>query len=264
MIDLNSTKTQRHAASEAITRKLDAVAPIEMRVRELDALAKLHDAFPPQADDYWGRSISASAVGDECARRVQLGVWPNFHPDKRQPRKAPLTEKDARVFARGHHTEALMGEWMKEAGFPLLTETSAKKQFGFVTAGGQIKGYADGVLTGEPLKLWEHKTLGNKGWRKVWNNGIAKAYPNYDAQAQLLMAYLAADASLFTVWNAETGELYAEEVAVDATKAQAVSDRAVHILKATRAGDLLPKAGANAQTFPCAWCRFKDECWPGG
>lgn len=260
MIDLNSTKTKRHLASDEITKRIDSVITPAQRLRVLEGLARL--PLPPE-DDYWGKSISASAVGDECARRIQLSVWPSFHP-QHIPKRAPLDEKSRRVFARGHATEELMQGWLQEAGFQVSYATEEGRQHGFVTANGQIKGFADGVFVSsqEPtLTLWEHKTLGNTGFRKAWNHGIVKAHPKYDAQAQLLMAYMNADATLFTILNADTGDLYAEAVPFDATRAQAASDRAVHVLQATRAGDLLPKAGADGDSFPCKWCRFVAECW---
>ena len=260
MIDLNDTRTRRHAASDEITARIDKVISQEQRLEQIKWFVEQIAKTPPPQEERWGRSISASGVGDECARRVQLNAWPTFHPDQLPPKRAPLTDKDRAVFERGHLTEAQMGVWLKDAGFKLSVATEDGAQHGFTTAGGQIKGYADGVFQDAP-HLWEHKTLGNTSWRKAWNHGVAKAHPKYDMQVHLLMPYMEADATLFTILNADTGALYAELAPCDPNKAQAASDRAVFLLQATRAGDLLPKAAASADAFPCQWCRFKAECW---
>jgi hypothetical protein len=281
-IDLNSTKTRLHTFSNAVSAAIDATISQDARQRAVTRLILDLEDDCPEAEERWGRSISASAVGDECARRVQLGVWPTFHPDKPHPKKAPIDKKTAIVFARGHATETMMAGWLQEAGFDISLHTTNKDtgeeyQHGFSVAGGHIKGFADGIVHRVPPSLWgpewlnikplwENKTLGNTGWRKAWNHGIAKGHPKYDAQAHLLMPYMNADATLFTLLNADTGEIYSELRLFDPHIAQATSDRAVDILKATRAGDLLPKAGTlNPDTgvpgYPCAFCRFRAECW---
>lgn len=265
-IDLNSTRTKRDVFSAEIVTQLDAVVSPEARM----ALIKYTlDHLQPQSesDDRAGRSVSASNVGDECARRVQLGIWPTFHPNAPPIDKTPLTEKDRLVFARGHATETIVAGWLRRI-FPLKThrknEAGEEWQYGFYAADGQIKGFADGVIGGPINALWEHKTLSQKGFSKFQRHGVLKSYPRYDAQVQMLMAYMDAPSTLFSVLNADTGELWFESHPLDPTRAQTVSDRAVHILKATRAGDLLPKAGDSENHFTCKFCRFRAECWRVG
>lgn len=284
-LDLNHSSIKRGVFSRSISDRIDAVVSVADRGRIVAEIVAELEANPPVTEDRPGRSVSASAVGDECARRVQLNIWPTFHPDAPAPKKLPLTDKSRVIFARGHRTEPLVAAWLKAAGFYLLThtkdaDTGEQKQFGFAVAGGQIKGFADGLI-GEhlpsetlqaPLSLWEHKTIHAKNFRAVAKHGVLKQYPKYDAQVQFLMAYLDLPAALFSFLCAETdskstaGELYFELVAFDAHRAQAVSDRAVWILKATRAGELLPRCaapqeGESVPKWPCSWCQFSPECW---
>lgn len=275
-LDLNHTATKREIFSRSISDRIDAVAPLPARLATLQEIA----TQPlPETEERPGRSVSASAVGDECARRVQLGIWPTFHPEQPAPRKLPLSDKTKAVFARGHATEEKMAEWMKTAGFDLVTHhiedgSVIERQFGFITANGQIKGFADGLLrnffdTDSPrlseiiaaMVLWENKTINAKNFRAVSKHGVLKQYPKYDTQVQLLMAYLEISATLFSFLNAETGELWFELTPFDATRAQAASDRAVWILQATRAGDLLPKVSNDPSYFACRFCDFREECW---
>jgi hypothetical protein len=247
-LDLNPRQTLRGVFSDSIVAAIDA------------ALEKETDT--PRA------YIGASAVGDECARRVQLDVWGAFHPKKPQPKSRPIDGKLRRIFTRGHRLETNMAEWLRLAGFDLVTLNDDGYPFGFITGQGQIRGHVDGKIRAAPQPfaaplpcIWENKVVNAKGWRSVSKDGVLKAYPKYDAQAQLYMAYLDAKATLFTFLNADTCEIYAELVGFDAQRAQAASDRAVHILTATRAGDLLPKAAGSGDVYPCAFCRWRGECW---
>lgn len=264
VIDLNPSAIRRHAFSRQIEERVDAIVALDDRKAAIDAIIAGIEANPPEREERHGRSVSASAIGDECARRVQLNIWPTFHAHAPVPRKRLLDAKSKAIFERGHQTERLVAGWLQQARFDLVTETSEGQQFGFAAAGGQIKGFGDGIIRGffaDAFVLWENKTIAAKNWRAVRKHGVLKHYPKYDAQVQLLMAYLEMGAALFSFLNAETGELYFELTPFDAARGQAASDRAVHILLATRAGDLLPKAGASGDTFPCKFCDFNEECW---
>jgi hypothetical protein len=60
-----------------------------------------------------------------------------------------------------------------------------------------LRGHADAILINGPELpsvgfpcVWEHKALGDKGWREIERNGFEKAYPQYAAQIWLYQAYL--------------------------------------------------------------------------
>ncbi len=57
------------------------------------------------------------------------------------------------------------------------------------------------------------------------------------------------------------GTPYHEAVAFDAALAQCMSDRALQILEATKAGELLPRVAENPSCFRCRWCEFAKRCW---
>lgn len=247
MIDLNHTRTLRSAFSEAYAAKIDAALE--------------------QRGERQGRRIGASAVGDECARRVQLGVWASHHPDAPPIKAAPWSGKLQRTFERGHDAELRAAQWMREAGVQLSTLTEDGDQHGWEACDNQICGYVDGIIaaddvSGAPAHLWECKAVNSKTWRSISRDGILRAAPKYDAQAQINMAYMQMPTTLFTVVNADTCELYFEYLTFDSARAQAASDRAVKILQATKNGELLPRAASTAEAFPCSFCRFREECWP--
>jgi len=67
--------------------------------------------------------------------------------------------------------------------------------------------------------------------------------------------------ALFTAINKDTAELHHEQVAFDADLAQRMSDRAVRILQATDAGELLPRIAASRDFFECRFCAHAERCW---
>lgn len=203
--------------------------------------------------------LGASQIGDECARRIQYELL--------KAPAAPIEPRTKRIFARGHIMEDLVAKWLRRAGFELSTHTPFGQQHGFTTANGRFRGHIDGVLMSGPdvldyPSLWENKALGAKSWADIQRRGVAAAKPVYADQIAIYQAYLdLQNPALFTAVNSDTMEIHAELVPFDAARAQKASDRAVHILRATDAGDLLPRAGSSVTTFPCSWCKFSTHCW---
>jgi hypothetical protein len=262
IIDLNSRTTLREAFSNSIVEKIDQAIESEQE--------------SPR------HYIGASAVGDECERRVQLDVWPAFHPGSETlpfMRAVPFSGRTRRIFARGHWGEQVTAGYMMEAGFDLRIHRGGEADsverltpYGFITGRGQIRGNLDGIVFG--MKdindltsinfpcVWEHKTLGQKTWKAIAKHGLAKESPKYADQIAMYQAYTDnQNPALFSALNADTMELWFELVAFDAVRAQAASDRAVKILQWTRAGDLLPKAATSEDSFPCSFCRRRAGCW---
>ena len=60
--------------------------------------------------------------------------------------------------------------------------------------------------------------------------------------------------------NKDTAELHHELVPFNAELAQRMSDRAVRILSATDAGELLPRIARDRDHFECRMCAWQDRC----
>ena len=77
--------------------------------------------------------------------------------------------------------------------------------------------------------------------------------------------------ALFTALNRDTFELHCELVPFDAALAQRASDRAVEIVRASEARELLPRSAADRSSAICrgGWaggewhgaCAWQDRCW---
>ena len=217
--------------------------------------------------------LGGSRVGHPCERALQFEFAGAPKDDN-----ADFSGRTLRIFAIGHALEDLAVAWLRGAGVDLYTRKGNHhdgEQFGFSVAGGRIRGHADGIIAGGPdaLKLgvpalWECKTMNAKNWRETVKSGVAVAKPIYAAQIALYQAYmdasipgLASNPALFTAINKDTAELHHELVPFNAELAQRMSDRAVRILRATDAGELLPRMARERDHFECRMCAYANRCW---
>jgi hypothetical protein len=207
--------------------------------------------------------LGGSRLGESCARRLQY-EYLKVPKDE----GADFSGQSLRIFALGHVLEDLAIDWLRRAGFDLRTRNRHGDQFGFSVAGGRVQGHADGVVVAAPNgmavpALWECKSANAKNWRDMVKRGVRAAKPIYAAQIALYQAYLALNEApaLFTAINKDTCELWHELVPFDAALAQATSDKAVRILRACDAGELLPRHTADPEHFECGFCAWKTRCW---
>lgn len=251
MLDFN----HRPSVTEQINAVLDA------------ALVTENAARAPR--DYLG----GSRIGHPCERALQFEFAGAPKDDG-----GDFSGRTLRIFAIGHALEDLAVRWLRAAGFDLYTRKGNRpdgEQFGFSVAGGRIRGHVDGVIAGvgpslslNVPSLWEHKTMNAKNWRETAAKGVAVSKPVYAAQIALYQAYMdaaipgvAVNPALFTATNKDTAELHHELVPFDAELAQRMSDRAVRVLQATDAGELLPRIARERDFFECRMCPWSNRCW---
>jgi hypothetical protein len=210
--------------------------------------------------------LGASRLGAACERALQYEVA-----------AAPVDAgrdtdgRILRIFERGHVIEDCVVTWLRAAGFDLRTRKTDGEQFGFSALDGRLQGHVDGVIVAGPdlgpgfgyPALWENKCFGTKSWRELEKHRLAVAKPVYAAQVALYQAYLDLHEhpALFTAVNADTMEIYAELVPFDKALAQRMSDRAVKVITATEAGELLPRSFSESTHFECRMCPWQDRCW---
>ena len=53
-------------------------------------------------------------------------------------------------------------------------------------------------------------------------------------------------------------------VRFNATEAQALSDKAVDIIRAAESGELPPRIAARPDFYLCRWCAYAKRCWEDG
>ena len=220
------------------------------------ALVAADRSKPPR--DYLG----ASRIGEPCSRKLVYEVTQAPKDDGKEFEGAIL-----RIFDAGHQLEDLCIRWLRAAGFDLRTRNRSGEQFGFAIAGGRIRGHIDGVIIAGPdisvvwPALWEHKALGQKSWNDVVKRGVKIARPIYFAQVQLYMAYMQLPIALFTATNRDSLTLYHEIVPFDAAEAQALSDKAVAVIRAAEVGEPMPRIAAAPDFHLCRTCEYAKRCW---
>lgn len=206
--------------------------------------------------------LGGSRVGEPCARKLVYEVTHTAKDEGKDFDGAIL-----RIFDAGHQFEILSIRWLRSAGFDLRTERRDGGQFGFEAAGGKLRGHIDGVIVAGPdvgvgwPALWEHKALGAKSWNDLVKRGLALSKPVYFAQVQLYMGYLELETALVTALNKDTQALHHELVPFDRSVAQALSDKAVDVLRAAQAGELPPRIAASSDFFLCRFCPYSARCW---
>jgi hypothetical protein len=67
--------------------------------------------------------------------------------------------------------------------------------------------------------------------------------------------------AIFTAVNANTCERLHLLHEFDAERAQMWSDRAVTVIEATRAGELLPRVTEDLKDWRCRICSHRARCW---
>ena len=209
--------------------------------------------------------LGASSIGDECSRKIQYRYM-NYPIDEGKE----FSAQTLRIFQFGHEIEDYAAKWIRDAGFDLRTEDKQGEQFGFSIADDQIKGHIDGVICDGPVSmdypaLWENKSANEKKFQAFVRHGVAKANPTYATQIALYQTYMELDTNpaLFTVVNKNTSEVYYELVPYNRELAQKASDRAVDILTASKAGDILPRIAQSRDFFLCKFCEYRETCWKG-
>jgi len=250
MIDLNhgSRAVYAPAAQQTVGERINGLIDW--------ALLDRHAQQEPR--DYLG----GSRIGEPCARKLVYEVMHTaIDADK------GFDGRTLRIFDVGHQFETLSIGWLRAAGFDLRTHRRDGEQFGFVTAGGRIRGHIDGVIVAGPdigvawPALFEHKALNNRSWGELARHGVRRSKPIYYAQLQIYMAYVELERALFTALNKDSQALHHEIVPLDLQAAQALSDKAVDIIRAADGGELPPRIAASPDFYLCRWCAYAERCW---
>jgi hypothetical protein len=237
VLDLNRAILSETPLSRALNTLFDQAEPREQNVRQY---------------------LGASTIGSECLRRIQY----DWMVDPTHP--ARLRD----IFARGHFFEEVSRQHLIRAGVCF----APPEQLAFAAVGGLFRGHADGILLDGPALpgvgypcIWEHKALGRKGWQALERDGLEKAFPHYAAQVWIYQAYLdvTEHPALFTALDANSCERLHLLLPFNAERAQAWSDRAVSVIEATLAGELLPRAYDDPQDWRCKMCGHRARCWDG-
>jgi hypothetical protein len=232
-------------------------ANLSLEPINIEINAALERAVASETERPREQYLGASILGHECLRRIQYEWWC----------RAEYSAQTREIFNRGHYFEERMRRHLVAAGFKFAPPEACA----FTAVEGVLRGHCDGIIVHGPdlpgaypvyPLIWEHKCLKATSFREIERDGLEKKHFNYLVQVALYQDYLnVRNPALFTVTNADTCEWLHFLVPFDAERAQAWSDRAVGIIKATRANELLPRGFSDPEKFPCKQCPFRERCW---
>lgn len=245
-LDFNKHQHREAAANDAINAIIDA-----MMLRKRAGQA-------PRS------YVGASAIGAECSRAIQFEF-------AQTPKEKDFSPTTLTKFDLGHMGEELARFRFLDSGFELVTKNQRTGQpFRFAQLDGRFCGTPDGVFIAGPEIagvgypcLWETKSTGGKTYREIEKHGLKKARPAYYAQVAVYQAYLdlTDNPAIFTVTNLDSAEQIHLLIPFDAEVAQQMTDKVVAIIKATDAGELLPRPFADMTDFRCKMCSYVQRCW---
>ena len=227
-----------------------SIDPLNAAINERIEQASLIKHANDIPRDYLG----ASLIGETCLRKIQF-EWLT---------SSKFSARVRSIFSRGHHFETESRQQLIDTGFIF----APIEILGFIVADSPIAGHADGIITSVPNDielatpaLWECKGLSAKNFRAVERDGLAKVFPRYAGQVAIYQRFLEVpNPALMTIVNSDTCERLHFRVKFDARLAQETIDRAVDVIKSTRAGKLLPRLDPELKDFRCAMCAHLERC----
>lgn len=141
-------------------------------------------------------SHSPSNLGSKCLRKIYYNYW-------RLDRDVPLTHREARIFALGHHVEDMIMVWLRGIGehipyrnkgngeIPLDRDGSGKQNPQFPISSEEFKikkGFIDNIGIDTEGKLWIYEI---KSCKAEKFESLQEPYPEHKVQAGLY----------YIIWN---------------------------------------------------------------
>ena len=223
--------------------------PLSLAINELIAQAE-----PPEENVR--QYLGASAIGGECLRKIQFDwLCDSVHPTRLRD-----------IFVRGHFFEEVSRQHLLRAGFRF----APAERLRFRAVQGLLRGHADGILLEGPDCLMSAipasgstsvsaAKAGARSSATAWKRR-SRTTPRKSGSTRLI-SIVTEHPALFTATNADTCERLHLLLPFDAELAQAMSDRAVSVIEATRAGELLPRITDDANDWRCKMCGHRERCW---
>lgn|GEM_PF-3766766 len=199
------------------------------------------------------RAALRTAGRDDLARKVRWVAYNMIGDDKQRTLNITIAgTKSCNLQSKPDPEE-------RSLGFALL------KEWGIVSAFRQIA--HDDLRAIFPQLVQLHDRIEDEVSEVIcWSSFLTRSVSSKAAcsSAATVRTWFSArttTSTVFTAINKDTAELHHEQVAFDADLAQRMSDRAVRILQATDAGELLPRIAASRDFFECRFCAHAERCW---
>jgi len=197
------------------------------------------------------RRLGLSQVGHSCGRFLWM---------KHRGYDEPVPSgRVLRLFEMGNMVETAMVADLTSAGFVI---TDSQKHVEFTMDGITLTGSIDGIITGlvesgQP-HLFECKSMGAKGFKKLLKDGYEAYSDVYKVQIHAYMLGLGLKKAFVTVYNKDTSELYQERIDI---KEDWIIGRLQDVFKAIAQESPPERHCPDADNFEAKFCPFYKECW---
>jgi hypothetical protein len=224
----------------------------------VDAIYRAYEARPEYERAYLG----ASVIGAECVRQLFYAFRWAHAPERLDGRKL-------RLFQTGHREEARLIDDLRAAGMMVMERDPATgEQWAIASIGGHFRGHLDGLVSGvleAPVveHVLECKTHGDKSFKALLKDGVAKSKPAHYAQMQIYMHHMKLDRAFYIAVNKNDDALYTERVEYDKPAAEQLMKRAERIIRADHAPPKLHEDPTSKTAFACIWCAARAVCHEG-
>lgn len=212
--------------------------------------------------DSYRRHLGASAIGDECLRKV----WYSF----RWAKKPDFSGRILRLFDRGHLEEPRVVTWLEGIGCEVTAQTEAGSQIRISPeAGGHFGGSVDGTVivpgkythsTLAEKMLLEIKTASQSRFNRMQNYGVQTSDPKYYSQMCVYGYKLDLQRALYVAVNKNNDELYIEIVKLDWNRGKTLIRMAETIVETQTAPRRISE---DPSYWICKFCDFRDICHKG-
>lgn len=215
----------------------------------------INDAHERRQGKGFREHLGASVIGKPCAREL----WYIFRWARRSKFKARIL----RLFDRGNREEPALVSLLRKAGIHVLdVNPETGKQFRMEDHNGHFGGSMDAKVFDCPdfpgiWVLGEFKTHGDKSFKKLRKEGIAKSKPEHVVQANLYMHYEDLPACLHININKNDDDIELVLLERDDAVAEKYADRAGRIIKAIAPP---PRINESPGWYQCKFCDFSPVC----
>ena len=196
--------------------------------------------------------LGASQIGNSCER----ALWYQFH----WADHATFDGRLLRLFDTGHREEVRLVEDLRRVGATVYERDEVTgQQWRFERFGGHFGLSLDGVCDmpdQSDVMTLEFKTMNDKAFKLMAQNGLKKAKPVYWAQVQVGMHMSGIGRCLFMAVNKNTDDIYAEIVQPDGSASDLI-DKAERIVFAEKP---LVKLAESEDWYECKFCEFAAIC----
>lgn len=224
-----------------------AQLPIDTRLKIEQAIEDGYIVQKPR------KYLGLSSIGEPCARKL----WYGF----RLCGVEKITQRQARLFQRGHDEEPKIQRDLRRAG--VICHVTQDNQPEVTACERHMMGHMDDILSNVPDApktdhLGEYKTHNDKSFKALKKNGMAKSKPMHEAQMITYMHLSKLKRGLYVATNKNDDERYYERISEQPERAKELISKGTDIIMTE-----VPPAKIGGSTwYACKppWCPYYEIC----